>query len=291
MKKFHIEREEVVRVIKTLKNGNVPGEDGLKAEIFKGMLNSPKLIETMKHCFNEIVNTGKIPISWKTSITKMIPKKTKPTASDLRPIAITNVVYKIFMAIIRDKIEDHLKRNHLTKENQNGFTRGARIEDNIFILNYCIEKSKTMKLPLIILAIDYSKAFDSVDRKQMIKIMKEYRIDEKIIDVIAEIYTGDSTKICLRKDMEENMEITSGIRQGCTCSSVMFKMVTFAIMRKLEQTSDGFSDKHFKINSLYFADDALIMEHSIEKMKMTQKTVAETSAIFGLNLNKKKSAK
>ena len=45
------------------------------------------------------------PANWKISRTKMIEKKKKPTAKDLRPLALTNVSYKIFMALIREEIE------------------------------------------------------------------------------------------------------------------------------------------------------------------------------------------
>ena len=42
---------------------------------------------------------------------------------------------------IKDKIEQHLKTNHEMKENQSGFTEGRRIENNLFILKHCIEKT------------------------------------------------------------------------------------------------------------------------------------------------------
>lgn len=67
--------------------------------------------------------------------------------------------------------------------------------------------------------IDYSKAFDSVDRGEMINIMKEYKFNEKIIEVRAKIYQG----------MIEEIEITSGIRQGCTSSALLLNVVTYEI--------------------------------------------------------------
>ena len=59
-------------------------------------------------------------------------------AKDLRPIALTDIglSYKIYMSLIKDKIEKHIKRNDEALENQAGFTKGSRVEDNIVILNY-----------------------------------------------------------------------------------------------------------------------------------------------------------
>ena len=75
----------------------------------------------------------------------MLPKVNKPQARQLRPIALTDVSYKIFMTLIKNTIEKHIKDNDLGKETQSGFTEGGRTENNMFILKYCIEKSKEMK--------------------------------------------------------------------------------------------------------------------------------------------------
>ena len=60
----------------------------------------------------------------------------------------------------------------------------------------------------------------------MVQILKELRIDNKIIDFIVRIYREDSTKIQLEKNKEIEIEVTSGIRQGCTASTVLFNPLT-----------------------------------------------------------------
>ena len=52
-------------------------------------------------------------------------------------------------------------------ETQAGFTKGGKIEDNLFILNYCVEESFRRKASLYVTSIDYSKAFDSVKRSEL----------------------------------------------------------------------------------------------------------------------------
>ena len=59
----------------------------------------------------------------------------------------------------------------------------------------------------------------------MVQILKELRIDSKIIDFIVRIYRKESTKIQLEKNKEIEIEVTSGIRQGCTPSTVLFKLI------------------------------------------------------------------
>ena len=71
---------------------------------------------------------------------------------------------------------------------------------------------------MVATAIDFKKAYDSIKRETMVQILKEIRIDSKIIDLIVIIYREDSTKIQLEKNNEIEIEITSGKRQGCTAS-------------------------------------------------------------------------
>lgn len=64
----------------------------------------------------------------------MIPKKAKPTAKDLHPAAPTDYTYKIFTAIIKNKVEEHLRSNKEIKETQAGFRKRARTEDNLYYI-------------------------------------------------------------------------------------------------------------------------------------------------------------
>jgi hypothetical protein len=58
----------------------------------------------------------------------------------------------------------------MQKEARAGFTKGRRVEDNIFVLRYYVEETFRRKKELIVTAIDFSKAFDSVNRGKMIDI-------------------------------------------------------------------------------------------------------------------------
>ena len=144
-------------------------------------------------------------------------------------------------------------------ELQAGFTEGKRIEDNILILRYCISESYRRKKSLFVTAIDFAKAFDSINRLHIIKVMMKYRCDPNLIEAIAQIYTGDQTQIWFQNRKVGEVDVTSGIRQGCTCSPWLFVMVMNDIIEKLIDTKIGFRNEVLKIPILMFADDGLLM--------------------------------
>ena len=58
--------------------------------------------------------------------------------------------------------------------------------------------------------IDFSKAYDSVDRRKLIETMREYNINIRIIEMIVQMYSKDSTTIKLG-GLQEKVRVTSGI--------------------------------------------------------------------------------
>ena len=121
----------------------------------------------------------------------MIPKKNRPTETELRPIAMTDVSYQILMSLIGREIEKHIAEHKIGKFKQPGFTKGGNILDNLFILREYVEGTHRKKEQMMAIAIDFKKAYDSIKRETMVQIEEELRIDNKIIDF--EVTSGDKT--------------------------------------------------------------------------------------------------
>ena len=297
-------------LLRKMKNNKASGPDKLKGELFKELGKSEVCRKTMVKCYNNVLNEVKAPTSWTISKTIMIKKKRKPTARDFRPIALLNISCKVYMSFIRDEIENHLKVNYLGRENQMGFTKGARPEYSHFILQYIIDmtigpeekkpkkkkgfrrkrkkKGKKPEKEIILIALDFKKAFDSVNRKSLIETMIKYKVNPYVIDLIAKLYENDSTLISMG-GIEEEIAISAGIRQGCTASTAFFKLVTFEIMRKLEEEGENFMIDDISMNSLFYADDSIILVRSLEAAKRNLDKIEKISKEYGLIINHEKS--
>src|SRR5678816_916728 len=103
------------------------------------------------------------------------------------------------------------------------------------------------------------------------------------------VYTDDKTYIKLGNEIENvEIEVTSGIKQGCTGSTTLFKLVTYKIIKELEKEK-GFNNGSIKINSLFFADDGLILAESVNDAAANIRTLLQISGECGLEINKEKS--
>ena len=114
-------------------------------------------------------------------------------------------------------------------------------------------------------------------------------INPHIINLIAKIYSNDSTMVTLG-ELEEEMEVNSGIKQGCTASTTLFKIITYKIMSSIEEKGDEYEVDNQKISTLFFADDSLAMAKNLESAKKNLKIITEASKYYGLEINKDKSS-
>ena len=72
---------------------------------------------------------------------------------------------------------------------------GRRLEENPFIVRYCIEEIYRLARELIVVAIDFEKLYDSVGSLALVRALKFYRCEPRLIDVIVNLYVGDRTEV------------------------------------------------------------------------------------------------
>ena len=148
-------------------------------------------------------------------------------------------------------------------------------------------RAKILNISLYFAFIDFKKAYDSVDRKKLIEVLVNFKVNPQIIDLIVQMYEGDSTVIKLGK-LKKEIEVTSGIRQGCCISTVLFKMITYTIIDDLRTKGKKYRVGEFFENSLWLADDAALIARNLPELMELLKILEETGGKNGLMINKDK---
>merc|ERR1711891_27199 len=160
----------------------------------------------------------------------------------------------------------------------------------MFILNYVtnmtFEKRGKNGKALYLAFIDFKKAYDSIDRKKLIEVLIEYKINPKIIDLIVQMYKEDHTVIKLG-NMVEKIEVTGVIRQGCCISTLLFKLVTFKIIEKLRR-EPLFKIRKFNDNSVWLDDDATLIAEDLHTLEHLLNCLSKAGGEYGLQINREK---
>ena len=290
MEEVEISKDDIIKGIKKIKRGKQPGPDGVRGEIYRWMVDSDVCVEALRATFQEVLREGKPPGKWRNSKTVMIPKTKRPNVMQFRPIALTDMDYKLFMSILKEKLINHLEWNNEVSDLQMGFTSGRRLDDNLFLLRYCVESSRRYGEDLIVMAVDFAKAFDSINRLALVDTLKEYKCDPRLIEVIVRLYEGDETNIRVDDVEVGAVGVENGIRQGCSGSPQLFLMVVNRIIKKLQATGKGFKRRGIKIPVLFYADDGLVITNSVEEMSELMRVLEVVAEQVGLKINKDKSS-
>ena len=182
--------------------------------------------------------------------------------------------------------------------NQNGFRHGRSTLSQILCLRRLIEEPNLSKLDLALVFVDFSKAFDSVDRSKMFEILKLYGIPDQIIAAIKMMYTDTSSTVLSTDEETPSFPILAGILQGDTLAPFLFIMVVDYVLRI---SVDSISEKgymlHPRRSSRYpaayltdtdFADDIALVSQSLEHAQDLLQSLEQASNGVGLYLNETK---
>ena len=138
--------------------------------------------------------------------------------------------------------------------------------------------------------VDYEKAFDSVDRDTLWKLLRHYGIPLKFVDIIRNSYDGMSCRVIHEGEVTDSFEVRTGVRQGCLLSPFLFLLAIDWIMNVV--TSQGKNGIQWtlwsQLDDLDFADDLALLSHSHEQMQRKTTSLEETSAQVGLKINEGK---
>ncbi|VDO83552.1 unnamed protein product [Schistosoma margrebowiei] len=117
------------------------------------------------------------------------------------------------------------------RDQQARFPKDQSCTDQIATLQIIVEQSVDWNSSLYINFIDYEKAFDSVDRRILWKLLRHYGVPEKIVNTIRNSYDRLRYKVVLRGQLTDAFQVRTGVRQGCLLSPCLFLPLVDWIMK------------------------------------------------------------
>ena len=114
------------------------------------------------------------------------------------------------------------KITHTRLAQQAGFRRGCSCSDHIFTLRHILEQSKEWNAPLYANFIDFEKAFDSIHRDSLWKILRPYGILSKLVNIIKMLYSDFKSQVICNAALTDAFSVTTGVKQGFILSPFLF---------------------------------------------------------------------
>ena len=227
---------EVEKAVKSLNSNKAADEYGITAEHVK--FAGEPLWTLLTNIFNAILETGKIPETFKTGYITPVHKKGKDPqqVNNYRGITVASLLGKIFEYMLLQRLPD---LNKDQSELQFGFTKNTSPNIAALIMSEAILDAKRNNSHLHIATLDSQKAFDVVSHSILLDKLYHTGANLQIWKLVKGMYEGLSSKVKWQGDYSNSFPVSQGVKQGGILSTHLYKLYINDLLLTLEDNNLG----------------------------------------------------
>ena len=211
--------QQVFTKLRKVKMGKSGGPDCLPPRVIKEF--AYELCFPLANIFNCSLGEGIVPEIWKKAFVVPVPKTHPPSLDSLRPISLTCIFAKIFEDFVVDWILSDIR---LTIDNhQFGSLKGSstthclvRLLDDIHTV---LDKPQNSA---VVIATDFSKAFDRVDHNIVINKFIQLGVRTSLIPWIASFLSNRLQAVRYNGVLSTWETLHAGVPQGTKIGPISF---------------------------------------------------------------------
>lgn len=256
---------EVHKALKQMHPSKALGPDGFSPAFYQHFwpLVGNDVVEAVR-CFLESDGmTQELNCTYVTLIPKV---KTPKHVTQLRPISLCNVLYKIGSKVFANRLKPLLRE--FISPFQSAFVPGRLISDNSIIafeIAHFLKHRRDGKVGYGALKLDMSKAYDRVEWPFLEAIMVQMGFDTNWTTKIMRCVRTVTYSFIVNGELRGLITPSRGLRQGDSispylfllCAEVLFRWISHAESRRL-LNGVKICREAPSISHLFFADDSLI---------------------------------
>ena len=179
----------------------------------------------------------------------------------------------------------------------------------IFTARQLQDKCQEQNVDLYMTFVDLTKAFDTVSREGLWKIMAKFGCPAKFIAMVWQFHDGMLARVQNDGEFSDPFPVTNGVKQGCVLASTLFSMMFSAMLTDAFREGDNgipiryrFDGKLFNLRRLQakskvqtevldeflFTDDMAKGAPTEEKMQKGVDQVSDSCDSYDLTISIKK---
>ena len=215
-----------------------------------------------------------------------------------------SIAGQILARILLNPLTTHLDQG-LLPESQCGFRKERGTTDMVFAARQLQEKCQEQNSDLFSTYVNLTKAFDTVSREGLWKIMAKYGCPWKFISMVQQFHAGMQAQVQDNGETSEPFLVSNGVKKGCVLAPTLFSLMFSAMLTlsetvMLESTSGTvqlFNLRRLQaktkvktdiIRDFLFADDCALNAGSEADMQRSVEIFSIACTNFGLTISKKK---
>jgi hypothetical protein len=288
-------KEDIDNVVRKLPPDKSPGLDGFNGRFIKKCRHIIK--EDIYHlCFDFFEERLDLQ-AINNSLITLIPKVNSPSGvNDFRPISLLNCIVKIITKLLGERLQTVIIP--LVHQNQYGFIKSRTIQDCLAWAFEYIHQCQQSKQEIVIIKLDFTKSFDTIEHNNIILMMKHLGFNDKWTNWVSNILSSATTSVLLNGVPGKNLICKRGVRQGDPMSPRLFVLAADLLQCVINQAHNMEilhlpipANDHAGFPVIQYADDTIILMKADQRQLLCLKAILETFAqSTGLRVNYSKSS-
>ena len=155
------------------------------------------------------------------------------TPKNTRPLSLVDTVNRLIANAYRLVMEP--LANKLVSDMQRGFLKGRSLLTNVLEIDW-----ESMRVSLstdrgALVLFDFEAAFPSLSQDFLFEALAKTGLPPGILQAIRGLYHNNECLIKLKGQLFEGFPISSGVRQGCPLSPILFVLAIDVLLRRLKR--------------------------------------------------------
>ena len=239
--------EEEIRKIVSRAPSTSCSLDPLPAWLFQHTLDTtlPKIPDLI----NASLHTGVVPDPMKRAVVSPLLKKSTLDQNDLKnycPVSNLSYISKLLERVVAVQLNSHMSSNGLHEPLQSAYKAGHSTETALTRVQNDILLGMDQQKKTILVMLDLSAAFDTIDHSVLLQRMKERVGVGGIVHDWLESYLSDrSQTVCIDQIMSIAFLLLLGVPQGSVLGPLLFLIYTLPLgdlIRKFGYSLHIFAD-------------------------------------------------
>ncbi|XP_048499711.1 uncharacterized protein LOC104890046 isoform X5 [Beta vulgaris subsp. vulgaris] len=258
-------KDEIYTALQQMHPSKAPGPDGMHAIFYQRFWHIIGDDVTSFVC--SILHGSPFPPCLNKTNIALIPKVKDPKlASEFRPIALCNVLYKLVSKAVVMRLKNYLP--NMVTENQSAFVPGRLITDNALIaleIFHSMKYRNKSRRGVVAMKLDMSKAYDRVEWGFLRKMLLTMGFDGRWVNLIMNCVSTVSYSFIINGGVCGDVLPARGLRQGDPLSPYLFILIADVFSKMIQQRVQEkalhgarASRSGPEISHLLFADDSLL---------------------------------
>ena len=263
---FTCNAQNVIKVVRKLKNSSSTGPDGFNIFFVKKIL--AVIVNPLCKVYNVSLNEGSLPADWKCAYITPVFKKGDPQkACQYRPISLTSVICKILERIVREKLLNYMIKNSIIPKEQHGFMPMKSTVTNLIecMNEWSLNFDKGLATDVIYL--DYSKCFDTVCHSKLLYKIAKYGISGSALQWLRSFLLDRVQHVKLNNCISPAAEVKSGVPQGTVLGPVLFLLYSADLPSAVSNCKlSMYADDTKLFKTISVKDDCTLLQNDLNSI-------------------------